>query len=157
MGYFYRLVRHAVISRCQIRKTFSLLLSKRYAKSTQTRTFFHGQRSWPMPDSADPLYGWKLSEVLQEPHPAKHDIYGLLYLHIRKYLLKFCEKLRTLKLDVSLFCMDALDLPNRIENLDDKRRYDRIEVCLLATPITQESRQGLRDVSSLRISPTAHT
>lgn len=81
-----------------------------------------------MPDSADPLHGWKLDEVLQEPHLAKADLYGLLYLHVRKYLGKFCERVCNLKLNVSFFCMDALDLPNRIEELDEERLYDRIEV-----------------------------
>jgi hypothetical protein len=82
-----------------------------------------------MPDSADPLDGWKLSEVLEEPHHAKDDLYGLLYLHVRQHLLKFCERLHNLKLDVSLFCMDALNLPSRLEELHDEKRYDRIEVC----------------------------
>ncbi|EEA24163.1 hypothetical protein TMatcc_007239 [Talaromyces marneffei ATCC 18224] len=94
--------------------------------------FFHDRTLWPMPDSADPLHGWKLDEVLQEPHLAKADLYGLLYLHVRKYLVKFCERVCNLKLNVSFFCMDALDLPNRIEELDEERLYDRIELANIA-------------------------
>lgn len=82
-----------------------------------------------MPDSADPLDGWKLSEVLEESHHAKDNLYGLLYLYVRQHLLKFCERLHNLTLDVSLFCMDALNLPSRLEELHDEKRYDRIEVC----------------------------
>jgi hypothetical protein len=87
-----------------------------------------------MPDSADPVVGWKLSEVLDEPHHAKGDLYGLLYFHVRRFLLKFCERLRNLKMNVSFFCMDAFYLPSRLEELHGERRYDRIEVCSLPIP-----------------------
>ncbi|EED17851.1 conserved hypothetical protein [Talaromyces stipitatus ATCC 10500] len=91
-------------------------------------TFFHSQTSWPMTDFADPLHGWELRDVLQEAYSAKDDIYGLLYMHIRQHLVKFCKRLSALWLSMSLFCMDALVLPTRIVEIDDERRYDRIDV-----------------------------
>lgn len=77
---------------------------------------------------ADPMDGWKLSEVLKEPHAAKDDIYGLLFRHVRRHLLKFCGKLRTLKADISVLRTAVSKLPARIKEFDEGTRYDRIEV-----------------------------
>lgn len=80
---------------------------------------------------ADPLAGWALSEVLEEPNPASKDLYGLLFLHVSRLLRKFCEKLRTVKLDVCLYQLDATVLPEEIKA--EKRLYDRIEVTPLVS------------------------
>ncbi|PGH28167.1 hypothetical protein AJ80_00057 [Polytolypa hystricis UAMH7299] len=93
-------------------------------------TFFQGNLEWSMPDSANPLDGWKLEEILQTSYGAKDDVYGQLYLCVKSNLQKFCEKLATLKLDIRLFRMDAADLPYRI--LDGKKWYDRIELSNIA-------------------------
>jgi hypothetical protein len=79
-----------------------------------------------MRDSADPIDGWALCDVLEESGCADHDIYGLLHLHVRRLLQKFCEKIYTLKLDVRLYKMDAAFLPAEIGR--ENHTYDRIEV-----------------------------
>lgn len=81
-----------------------------------------------MRDSADPIDGWTLSDVLGESGGAKNDVYGLLHLHVRRLLEKFCEKLFILKLDICLYQNDARDLPNQLKG--ELRFYDRIEVML---------------------------
>lgn len=85
-----------------------------------------------MPESSDPLDGWKSIEFMTETYSAKHDIYGQLHFHLKSTLLKFCQKIATLNLHIHLFQMDAEDLlgrifrPYRMEGYD----YDRIEVRL---------------------------
>lgn len=92
-------------------------------------TLFHTEHPWPMPDSADPLQGWTLTEVLQPSYGAKHDLYGQLYVHVKRELETFCKRLHTLNLNVSLFKKDAMDLPDTLATLRDKETfYDRIEV-----------------------------
>lgn len=81
-----------------------------------------------MGDSADPLDSWLLAEVLRESYGAEADLYGQLYLLVRDNLLKFCERLATLKMDVSLFQVNAVDLPMQINQAKRKPLYDRIEV-----------------------------
>ncbi|WEW56694.1 hypothetical protein PRK78_002142 [Emydomyces testavorans] len=96
-------------------------------------TFFQDNPSWPMPDSADPLDGWKLSEVLQATYPAKNDLYGQLYLHIRQDLLKFCQRLTTLKLSIYALQVNAVQLPGHISRLrGGKQLYDRIGLANIA-------------------------
>lgn len=82
-----------------------------------------------MPDSASPLNGWKLSEVLESSYGAKEDIHGLLYFYLKHILLEFCEKLVSLKLHVSLFNMEPEHMPHGVATFrGDRRLYDRIEV-----------------------------
>ncbi|XHG09041.1 hypothetical protein AWENTII_012120 [Aspergillus wentii] len=77
-------------------------------------TFFRGQYTWPISDFADPLHGWRLSEVLQDSYCPKSDIYGQLYFHIKGLLLNFCEKITTHHLSIDLFHIDAVDLPKTL-------------------------------------------
>ena len=70
-----------------------------------------------------------LTEVLETSYQAKHDLYGQLYLHVRGILLRFCERLATLKLKICLFQMNAVDFPDHITKVrDEGQNYDRIEV-----------------------------
>ncbi|KAE8361677.1 hypothetical protein BDV27DRAFT_26211 [Aspergillus caelatus] len=96
-------------------------------------TLFHNEHPWPMPDSADPLQGWTLAEVLHASYGAKHDLYGQLYVHIKRYLETFCKRLHTLKLNICLFKKDAMDLPDKLATLRGKETfYDRIELANIA-------------------------
>lgn len=114
---------------CQIRQ-YSILIGSSpcwYILLTRQRTLFcENKFSWPLRDSADPIDGWTLGDVLEESGCADHDIYGLLHLHVRRLLQKFCEKLSTLKLDVRLYQMDATFLPTDVGR--ENHTYDRIEV-----------------------------
>ncbi|CEL00665.1 hypothetical protein ASPCAL00263 [Aspergillus calidoustus] len=95
--------------------------------------FFQTTESWPMPDSADPLDGWKLAEILQSSYGATNDIHGQLYLHVLGFLREFCEKLPGLKLTISLLNMDAFDLPTNLGMFYGKERaYDRIDLASVA-------------------------
>ncbi|KAL4995479.1 hypothetical protein BDV10DRAFT_196650 [Aspergillus recurvatus] len=89
--------------------------------------------SWPMPDSADPFDGWKLSEVLRSPYGAKNDLYGQLYLHILRHFLTFCERLSALKLDIHLWNVETMELAGDMLLLHGKwQAYDRIDLADIA-------------------------
>lgn len=82
-----------------------------------------------MPDSASPLGGWKLSEVMESSYEAKEDIHGLLYFHLKHIILKFCEKLTSFRVHVSLFNMKPEHMPNGVATFRGERQlYDRFEV-----------------------------
>ncbi|GIK06628.1 hypothetical protein Aspvir_002278 [Aspergillus viridinutans] len=89
------------------------------------RTFFHTANTWPMKDNADPLHGWSLDEVsATTTGPATADIYGKLYFYIRGMLRSFLGRLRSLKLSFELFQLDAVSLPDHLEN----NSFSRIEL-----------------------------
>jgi hypothetical protein len=80
-------------------------------------------------DSADPLEGWPVKEVIQKAPLAKSDIYGSLFIYLRDILLKFCHQVERLKICFQLFQVDAQDLPGIMrERGIDKYYFDRIEV-----------------------------
>ncbi|PGH12477.1 hypothetical protein AJ79_04221 [Helicocarpus griseus UAMH5409] len=90
-------------------------------------------KSWVLREYADPFSGWNIKEVLQPTYPAKEDVYGQLYLHVKQRLLKFCERLDTLRLSITLFRATSMFLPKAIfEARKDIQLYDRIEVSNLA-------------------------
>ncbi|KNG89153.1 hypothetical protein ANOM_002986 [Aspergillus nomiae NRRL 13137] len=96
-------------------------------------TLFHNEHPWPMPDSADPLQGWTLTEILRPSYGAKHDLYGQLYVSLKRNLHSFCERLHTLKLSICLFKQDAMDLPDKLATLRGRETfYDRIELANIA-------------------------
>ncbi|KAI4222628.1 MAG: hypothetical protein L6R40_008569 [Gallowayella cf. fulva] len=43
---------------------------------TPNPTFYQTANSWPMMDSADPLEGWPMDEIIQKAPLAKNDLYG---------------------------------------------------------------------------------
>jgi hypothetical protein len=82
-----------------------------------------------MKDSADPLDGWPLEEMILRVQPAKKDIYGCLYLHIQAILLRFLQRIEGLNVSFQLFCTDALELPGILKECGvGKHSFDRIEV-----------------------------
>ncbi|KAL4752900.1 hypothetical protein BDW72DRAFT_191664 [Aspergillus terricola var. indicus] len=95
-------------------------------------TFFENT-SWPMPDSADPFDGWKLSEILRSPYGAKNDLYGQLYLHVMRNFVTFCERLSTLKLNIYLWNAEPIDLARDMLLLHGNwQAYDRIDLADIA-------------------------
>ena len=82
---------------------------------------------WPMKDSADPLHGWSLPEILeQRVGPTPNDLYGKLYRHLHDQLSSFRRFLRTSKsCTFKLLHMDAKALAG---HLKDDVLFDRIEV-----------------------------
>lgn len=95
-----------------------------------------------MYDSADPLAGWPLDEVMSKAPPAKNDIYGSLFFYLQDLLLHYCQRLREINVNFHLFCLDVVELPGALKK-DGVKPYlfDRIEVrylvhiCLHTKPI----------------------
>ncbi|KAM0286534.1 hypothetical protein ACHAO9_008162 [Fusarium lateritium] len=79
---------------------------------------------WPMRDNADPLNGWSAKEVESTPNgPAKADIYGKLFHHLRSVLRAFLDSIAGLKVSFSLLQVDVRTLPGRLTD----GTFDRIE------------------------------
>ncbi|KAF2141159.1 uncharacterized protein K452DRAFT_272970 [Aplosporella prunicola CBS 121167] len=104
----------------------------RHGYDTPNPTFFYNNQ-WPMMDSADPIAGWAIAEVIQAAHPAKHDLYGGLFLYLRLLLSKFCKKIRNHAINFDLRHIDAKIFPGHwAETQDDIQLFDRIEVSNIA-------------------------
>jgi len=85
-----------------------------------------------MTDSADPMQGWPIDEVIQKAPPAKNDIHGSLFFYLQDVLWRFCHQIGSLKVDIQLFQVDALKLPSIVEqHRMGQCSFDRIEVELL--------------------------
>ena len=103
-----------------------------------------------MLDSADPLEGWPIEEILQKAPPAKNDIYGSLFFYLQDLLGLFCHRINRLKVSFHLFQVDARKLPSIVEREGMKQcSFDRIEVRdLFAWVIVRE--KHIREAASLR-------
>ncbi|KAI1941378.1 hypothetical protein LOZ66_001894 [Ophidiomyces ophidiicola] len=97
--------------------------SPREEFDTPNPTFFQSG-GWPMSDSSDPLGGWDLKTVMQNALPAKHDLYGALFFHLRDIILKFCLHLTTLNVHIKLLHVHAAQLPSFLKG----EHFDRIEI-----------------------------
>jgi len=86
-----------------------------------------------MLDSADPLNGWPLGDVIKKATTASHDIYGSLYRYLNDTISLFCEEAHKIDVNFTLFQVDAVELPSRLGNSGKpKGDFDRIEVCPLS-------------------------
>lgn len=82
-----------------------------------------------MMDSADPLGGWSIHDVLGKVPLAKNDLYGGLYFHVHDLLFKFCERIKCMKLTFVLFQVNALELVDTFKECGLlKQGFDRVEV-----------------------------
>lgn len=80
-------------------------------------------------DSADPLDGWSMQDVLRSVPFAKNDVYGGMFNHVQDTLFEFCQKIQKLKVCFQLFHMNALELPRTLKQTGmDQSSFDRIEV-----------------------------
>ncbi|KAH9206685.1 hypothetical protein DL95DRAFT_486583 [Leptodontidium sp. 2 PMI_412] len=96
---------------------------------TPNPTLYQTTDFWPMMDSADPLEGWTIKDVVRLAPLAKNYIYGSLFNYLREILLQFCNQVSRLKVHFHLFQVDALDLPGIMRQRGMGRSYfDRIEV-----------------------------
>lgn len=78
-----------------------------------------------MMDSADPLSGWEIADVLgTNIGNATNDLYGKLYAHVWETLLSFQHRLCSTGVNFELHCLDAKDLPNTLA----LESFARIEV-----------------------------
>lgn len=78
-----------------------------------------------MMDSADPLEGWSIDDILQSATPAKHDMYGSLFHLLTSTLSKFCHRISDLDVYFKLVCVDAKNL--QAMKLVNKSQFDRVE------------------------------
>ena len=82
-----------------------------------------------MMDSADPLQGWPIDEIIQKAPLAKNDIYGSLFFYLQDVLWGFCNQISRLKLSIQLSQVDARKLPSILEQYKmGQNSFDRIEV-----------------------------
>lgn len=77
-------------------------------------------------DTADPLDGWPLSEVLSIHTGARDDVNGKLYQYVRSTLVAFHSRLRALEVKFQLYQGDVRQVVPQL--MDASTRYDRIEV-----------------------------
>lgn len=82
-----------------------------------------------MKDSADPLEGWPLSEVLSIRTRARGDVNGKLHQYVRSTLVGFHSRLRSLDVKFQLYQGDVGQVVPRL--LHASTFYDRIEVCIM--------------------------
>ncbi|KAJ5150509.1 uncharacterized protein N7500_010698 [Penicillium coprophilum] len=87
-------------------------------------TLFYDEATWPMDDKADPLTGWSIQEVYGTKTSAAMDVYGKLFVHLRKVVKKFLDRLTILNVDFEMVNIDAKELPLHLA----KDHYTRIEV-----------------------------
>ncbi|KAJ5970760.1 uncharacterized protein N7479_000678 [Penicillium vulpinum] len=87
-------------------------------------TIFYNGTAWPMDDKADPLTGWSIQEVYGTKTSATADVYGKLFVHLRKVMKKFLDRLAIMNVDFEMVNIDAKELPLHLP----KDHYTRIEV-----------------------------
>lgn len=77
-----------------------------------------------MDDKADPLRGWSIQDVYGTKTSAAADVYGKLFVHLRKVVKKFLDRLAIMTVDFEMFNTDAKELALYLP----KDHYARIEV-----------------------------
>ena len=119
------------------------------------RTLFdHETSSWVQNDSADPMAGWPIKDVLGSS--AKYgtpdeDLYGLLYFYVREKLVAFCNRNANTKMQFHIYCADAAKLPSLI---DKNLKFDRIEVANIVDQAYLGLEKTLETCSSLLKPPS---
>ncbi|KAL9129400.1 MAG: hypothetical protein Q9217_002131 [Psora testacea] len=103
--------------------------SSRKELDTPNPTLYQTANWWPMMDSADPLEGWPIDEIIQKAPLAKNDLYGSLFFYLQDLLWQFCHQIGRLKISIQLSQVDALKLPSIVEQYErDHCLFDRIEL-----------------------------
>ncbi|KAJ5210551.1 hypothetical protein N7491_010358 [Penicillium cf. griseofulvum] len=98
-----------------------------------------------MDDKADPLDGWPIREVAREQTMAKEDLYGKLYMYLRRVFQQFLDSLARTEIDIELLNVDAIQLPEILQ----KDKYARIEVSNITDAGYLGTRETLRLLSPL--------
>ncbi|KAH9842165.1 hypothetical protein Tdes44962_MAKER01543 [Teratosphaeria destructans] len=82
-------------------------------------------REWPLMDSADPMSGWSLREVLKTGQgAATNDTYGKLYHYVKAELTGFCQRLASSPVTFELFNTQTEFLCEHVS----KGEFARVEV-----------------------------
>lgn len=78
-----------------------------------------------MMDSANPLKGWDLAEILQtHVGTAVNDLYGKLFVHVRSALVSFKRRLSRTGAHFELYNLNVVELPDVLA----PNTFARIEV-----------------------------
>ncbi|RYP70851.1 hypothetical protein DL771_005226 [Monosporascus sp. 5C6A] len=92
-------------------------------------TIFRTIDSWLLKDHADPLDGWPIYEPQNiSGFVGANDVYGKLYIYLKKLLVKFHESISARKITFKLFNSNIEELMGHIWEY----RFDRVEVSDLA-------------------------
>ncbi|KAF6236092.1 hypothetical protein HO173_005720 [Letharia columbiana] len=105
-----------------------------YTSSNPT-LFDNDSGAWLLKDSADPLAGWALKDILASGvrrGGPKEDIYGHLHFHIRDLLENFCQKTTLMKIHMDMYCVNATELPSLLDDRLKESAFDRIEISNIA-------------------------
>lgn len=85
-----------------------------------------------MPDTADPRTSWSLLEICNGSYTAnysaRNDLYGLIFIHLRETLLRFCRQIAKRDISIRLISIDLQKLPIYFDQQDECVIFDRIEV-----------------------------
>ncbi|KAK6392117.1 hypothetical protein LTR65_003889 [Meristemomyces frigidus] len=77
---------------------------------------FYQTADWPMKDSADPLEGWALDDILQAgAGPATNDVYGKLFYYLKGLLFSCQRRLSSLNVSFELSNCAAEDLGKQLK------------------------------------------
>ncbi|MCJ1477201.1 hypothetical protein MMC13_005872 [Lambiella insularis] len=96
---------------------------------TPNPSFFQQTDLWPMTDSADPLEGWPLTEIIKAAGFPSNDLYGGLYFHLKDVFTRFCKNLSKRSITFVLTHADAVVLSGAlIKSVGGPCLFDRIEV-----------------------------
>lgn len=89
-----------------------------------------------MDDSANPLNGWNIDDVIEsgQRHGAtKEDIVGCLFFHVRQQLAEFAARLRRFNISIKISAIDARKLARELRSSPDfVQGFDRVEVSNIA-------------------------
>ncbi|KAG0156690.1 hypothetical protein PDIDSM_3871 [Penicillium digitatum] len=116
-------------------------------------TFYLPPFIWPMNDKADPLDGWPIREVARVRTMAKEDLYGKLYIYLRRVFQQFLDRLGMIEIDFELLNMNAVQLPETLQ----ENKYARIEASNITDAGYLGTRETLRVLSPLLQSPRDNT
>ncbi|KAF7188355.1 Zinc finger MYND domain-containing protein 10 [Pseudocercospora fuligena] len=91
-------------------------------------TFFQGTE-WPMKDSADPVAGWSLPDLLQvKAYGATNDLHGQLYFHLQTILNAVQSRVSQHECHFQMLNCNATELPSRLKG----STFARIETANIA-------------------------
>ncbi|KAI1376191.1 hypothetical protein F4677DRAFT_84451 [Hypoxylon crocopeplum] len=88
-------------------------------------TLFRDTNTWPMKDDADPLDGWRISDIVDvDSGLATNDVYCKLSFLLKDLITRFYHRLKSLDISFQLLNVNAEDLHHYIE----QGSFDRIEI-----------------------------
>lgn len=92
-------------------------------------TIFSKDKTWPQRGETDAFRGWSYAKVLEKAGTNSNDIYGALNRYITDLIRTFCERIRHVRLNFTVYDIDAVNLPRTMAMHGKvKSGFDSIEV-----------------------------